>query len=112
PHEVIQRYVASHDVAASFAGSQLDLTVPPQRLNRLRLNQREFVIRLGLEEGAQLQRVSVTLKPRAQNRHHLSNCLHLPLGGGGDVNRFHSSGPHYAPPAITRFSRRSSFRRS
>ncbi len=54
PYQVIQRDVASHDVAASITGSKLDLIVAPQRLNRLRLNQREFVIRLGLVEGAQL----------------------------------------------------------
>ena len=68
-HQVIQRYVASHDVAASFTRQQFDLIVPPQRLNRLRFNQREFVIRLGLVERTYLQRVSVTLKPCARNRH-------------------------------------------
>src|SRR5260370_2908975 len=60
-HQLIQWYVASHDVAARFSYSEHNAVVPPQRLNRLHLHQRQVVIRLGLEERAQFQRVSVTL---------------------------------------------------
>src|ERR1700687_4641839 len=97
---MIQRDVARHDVAASFARSKLDAIAPPQRLNRLRLNQRELVIRRRLVERAQLQRVAVTLKPRARNRRRLSNRLRLPLGRGSNMNGFHSSVPHRTPPTI------------
>src|SRR6266436_7159694 len=99
---MIQRHVARHDVAASFAGGKLDAIVPPQRLNRFRLNQRELVIRLRLVERAQLQRVAITIKPHAWNRHHLSKSLRWPLGSGCNMNRFHRSVPHRAPPTIYR----------
>src|SRR5208282_5349473 len=33
-HQVIQRHIARHDIAASVARSKLDVIVPPQRLNR------------------------------------------------------------------------------
>src|SRR6266446_1151407 len=95
---MIQRHVARHDVAASFAGGKLDAIVPPQRLNRFRLNQRELVIRLRLVECAQLQRVAITIKPHAWNRHHLSKSLRWPLGSGCNMNRFHRSVPHRTPP--------------
>src|SRR5437879_1658856 len=95
---MIQRHVARHDVATSLAGGKLDAIVPPQRLNRLRLNQRELVIRRRLVERAQLQRVAITIEPRAWNRRRLSNRLRLPLGRGSNMNRFHSSVPHRTPP--------------
>jgi len=52
PTNLIQRHVASDDVAASFTRGEFDVIFAPQRLNRLRLDQREFEIRLGLVERA------------------------------------------------------------
>src|SRR5258706_15861838 len=97
-HQMVQRDVARHDVAARFAGSKLDLIVPLQGFNRLRLNQREFEIRLGLVERAQLQRVAITVKARARNRRRVGNRLRWSFGSGGDMNRFHRSVRHSAPP--------------
>src|SRR5208337_1143607 len=90
-HQVIQRDVAGHDVAESVASSQLNLIVAPQRLNRLGFNQREFVIRLGFVERAELESVPVTLKPGAWYRRRLTDRFRRPLSGGSDMNRFHSS---------------------
>src|SRR3979490_907228 len=110
---MIQWDIARHDVASSFTGGKLDLIVPPQRLKRLRLNQRELVIRRRLVERAQLQGVAVTLKSRARNRRRLTNRLRRPLGGGSNVNRFHSPVPHREPPTTNdrRLTTTPSFRR-
>src|SRR5258708_12643776 len=84
-HQMVQRDVARHDVAARFAGSKLDLIVPLQGFNRLHLNQREFEIRLGLVERAQLQPLAITVNARARHRRRLANTFRSPFLTGSDI---------------------------
>src|SRR5258708_8987913 len=99
---MVEGEVGRHDVAARFAGSKLDLIVPLQGFNRLHLNQREFEIRLGLVERAQLQRVAITVKARARNPRRLGNRLRWSFASSADMNRFPRSAPHGAPPPPSR----------
>src|SRR5882672_7052333 len=95
---MIQRHVASDDVAASFARVEFDVVFAPQRLNRLRLDQREFEIRLGLVERALLEGVTISFEPYTGNQNRTIQSLHRPCGGGGDVDRLHFPVPHRTPP--------------
>src|SRR5256885_15318291 len=67
-HQMIQRYVASDNIAASIARGKLDVVFALQRLNRLRLDQREFECRLGLVEGALLEGVTISFEPHTGNQ--------------------------------------------
>src|SRR5258708_5150751 len=90
-HQVIQPPLASDNVAASFAGGKFDVIFALQRLDRLRLDQRKFEIRLRLEESALLKGVTISFKPDAGNQNRLIQSLNRPDGGGGDVDRLHFS---------------------
>src|SRR2546427_916934 len=102
---MIQWYVSSDNVAASIARGEFDVIFATKSLNRLRLDQREFEIRLGLVERALLEGVTISFEPHTGNQNRVVQNPHRPCGGGGDVDRLHFSVPHRTPPATTRFSR-------
>src|SRR5882672_1733107 len=104
-HQVVQWHIARHNVAASLAWSELDIVLAPQRFNRLRLDQREFEVRFGLEECALFKGVTISFQPDAGSQHRLIQSLNRPCGGGGDVDRLYFSVPHRVLPAM-RFARR------
>src|SRR2546426_2665772 len=95
---MIQWYVSSDNVAASLAGGEFDVIFATKRLNRLRLDQREFEIRLGLVERALLEGVTISFEPHTGNQNRTIQSPHRLLSAGGDVNRLHSSIPHRTPP--------------
>jgi hypothetical protein len=76
---MIQGNAASHNVAAGISGGKFDLIVASQRLNRLRLDQREFVIGLGLVEGALFEGVPISFEPNARNRNRLTRDSSGPM---------------------------------
>src|SRR5438093_2982809 len=97
-HQMIQWYVSSDNVAASIARGEFDVIFATKSLNRLRLDQREFEIRLGLVERALLEGVTISFEPHTGNQNRTTQSPHRLLSAGGDVNRLHSSIPHRTPP--------------
>ena len=103
-HQMIQRHVASHDVASSLARRRVrccnrgrsasiasaSISVSSKSGSRL-------------EERALLESVSIAFQSDTGNRLRLIASLNRPGGGGGDVDGLYFSVPHRAPPLLLAF---------
>src|SRR2546421_51652 len=93
-HQMIQGHIASHDVAAGVPGNKFDGILTLQSFNRLRLNQREFEVRLGLEECALLKGVPISFEPDTWNENRVIQRLYRRRRGSGDMDGLYFSVPH------------------
>src|SRR5579864_123990 len=105
--EVIQRNVASHDIAAGFARIHLYLVVALGGFDGLGFDQGKFVVRFGLVEGAALQKVTVTGETRARNRFDFRDGMNGRLRLSGDMDGFDFAAPHWESPVSWVRGRRS-----